>query len=165
MSGKEQLFEVSLEREGAYRSISAALEAAERCVPDATVPVRVLVAPGEYRERVEIRRPHVTLEGETAESVRIVRGLGAKMPSEDGSGQDGRLGTFRTYTVLVDADDVTLAGLTIENDAGDSRKVGQAIALYADGDRLVVDTCRILGHQDTLFWGRCRRARLSRAAL
>ena len=153
MSGKEQLFEVSLEREGAYRSISAALEAAERCVPDVTVPVRVLVAPGEYRERVEIRRPHVTLEGETADSVRIVGGLGAKMPSEDGSGQDGRLGTFRTYTVLVDADDVTLAGLTIENDAGDGREVGQAIALYADGDRLVVDACCIKGHQDTLFLG------------
>lgn len=153
MSGKEQLFEVSLEREGAYRSISAALEAAERCVPDATVPVRVLVAPGEYRERVEIRRPHVTLEGETADSVRIVGGLGAKMPSEDGSGQDGRLGTFRTYTVLVDADDVTLAGLTIENNAGDGREVGQAIALYADGDRLVVDVCCIKGHQDTLFLG------------
>ncbi len=80
MSGKEQLFEVSLEREGAYRSISAALEAAERCVPDVTVPVRVLVAPGEYREQVEIRRPYVTLEGETADSVRIVGGLGAKMP-------------------------------------------------------------------------------------
>lgn len=153
MSGKEQLFEVSLEREGAYRSISAALEAAERCVPDATVPVRVLVAPGEYRERVEIRRPHVTLEGETADSVRIVGGLGAKMPSEDGSCQDGRLGTFRTYTVLVDADDVTLAGLTIENNAGDGREVGQAIALYADGDRLVVDVCCIKGHQDTLFLG------------
>lgn len=153
MSGKEQLFEVSLEREGAYRSISAALEAAERCVPDVTVPVRVLVAPGEYREQVEIRRPYVTLEGETADSVRIVGGLGAKMPSEDGGGQDGRLGTFRTYTVLVDADDVTLAGLTIENNAGDGREVGQAIALYADGDRLVVDACCIKGHQDTLFLG------------
>ena len=47
MSGKEQLFEVSLEREGAYRSISAALEAVGRCVPDASVPVRVLLAPGE----------------------------------------------------------------------------------------------------------------------
>lgn len=153
MSGKEQLFEVSLEREGAYRSISAALEAAERCVPDATVPVRVLVAPGEYRERVEIHRPHVTLVGETADSVRIVGGLGAKMPSEDGSGVDGTLGTFRTYTVLVDADDVRLENLTIVNDAGDGREVGQAIALYADGDRLVVDACRITGHQDTLFLG------------
>ena len=153
MSGKEQLFEVSLEREGAYRSISAALEAAERCVSDTTVPVRVLVAPGEYREQVEIRRPHVTLEGETADSVRIVGSLGAKMPSEDGSGVDGTLGTFRTYTVLVDADDVRLENLTIVNDAGDGREVGQAIALYADGDRLVVDACCITGRQDTLFLG------------
>lgn len=153
MSGKEQLFEVSLEREGAYRSISAALEAAERCVPDTTVPVRVLVAPGEYCERVEIRRPHVTLVGETADSVRIVGSLGAKMPSKDGSGVDGTLGTFRTYTVLVDADDVRLENLTIVNDAGDGREVGQAIALYADGDRLVVDACCITGRQDTLFLG------------
>ena len=153
MGDKERLFEVSLVREGAYRSISAALEAVERCVPDETVPVRVLVAPGEYRERVEIRRSHVTIEGETADSVRIVGDLGAKMPSGDGSGLDGMLGTFRTYTMLVDADDVTLANLTIENDAGDGREVGQAIALYADGDRLVVDACRILGHQDTLFAG------------
>ena len=153
MSGKEQLFEVSLEREGAYRSISAALEAAERCVSDTTVPVRVLVAPGEYREQVEIRRPHVTLVGETADSVRIVGNLGAKMPSSDGSGVDGTLGTFRTYTVLVDADDVRLENLTIENDAGDGREVGQAIALYADGDRLVVDACCITGCQDTLFLG------------
>ena len=96
MGDKERLFEVSLVREGAYRSISAALEAVERCVPDETVPVRVLVAPGEYRERVEIRRSHVTIEGETADSVRIVGDLGAKMPSGDGSGLDGMLGTFRT---------------------------------------------------------------------
>ena len=153
MGDKERLFEVSLVREDAYRSVSAALEAVERCVPDETVPVRVLVAPGESRERVEIRRPHVTIEGETADSVRIVGDLGAKMPSGDGSGQDGMLGTFRTYTMLVDADDVTLVNLTIKNDAGDGREVGQAIALYADGDRLVVDACRILGHQDTLFAG------------
>ena len=153
MIDKEQIFEVSPVREGAYRSVSAALEAVEKRVPDEAVPVRVLVAPGEYRERVEIRRPHVTIEGETADSVRIVGGLGAKMPSEDGSGQGGELGTFRTYTVLVDADDVTLVNLTIENDAGNGREVGQAIALYADGDRLVVDACRILGRQDTLFAG------------
>ena len=155
MIDKEQIFEVSPVREGAYRSVSAALDAAEKCVSDEAVPVRVLVAPGEYRERVEIRRPHVTIEGETADSVRIVGGLGAKMPSEDGSGQGGKLGTFRTYTVLVDADDVTLVNLTIENDAGEGREVGQAIALYADGDRLVV-----------AFWGartRCLRARCRRA--
>ena len=150
---KEQVFEVSTERAGAYRSISEALEAADQLYPDTEQSVTIHVDPGEYRERVEIHRPHVTLVGETADSVRIVGGLGAKMPSEDGSGVDGTLGTFRTYTVLVDADDVRLENLTIVNDAGDGREVGQAIALYADGDRLVVDACRITGHQDTLFLG------------
>lgn len=150
---EEQVFEVSTEREGAYRSISDALAAADQLYPDAEKPVMIHVDPGEYRERVEIRRPHVTLVGETADSVRIVGGLGAKMPSKDGSGVDGTLGTFRTYTVLVDADDVRLENLTIVNDAGDGREVGQAIALYADGDRLVVDACCIAGRQDTLFLG------------
>lgn len=137
----------------AYPTVSAALEAAEERYPDAGQPVTIHIDPGEYRERVEISRANVTLEGETAESVRIVGGLGAAMPSPDGSGVEGKLGTFRTYTVLVDADGVTLTNLTIENDAGDGREAGQAIALYADGDRLVVDGCRILGHQDTLFLG------------
>lgn len=153
MMSERRLFEVSPERAGAYHSISKALEAIDESCPNDGRPVTIHIDPGEYRERVEIHRPHVTLAGETADSVRIVGSLGAKMPSEDGSGVDGTLGTFRTYTVLVDTDDVRLENLTIVNDAGDGREVGQAIALYADGDRLVVDACCITGRQDTLFLG------------
>lgn len=153
MMSERRFFEVSPERAGAYHSISKALEAIDELCPNDGRPVTIHIEPGEYRERVEIHRPYVTLVGETADSVRIVGSLGAKMPSGDGSGIDGKLGTFRTYTVLVDADDVRLENLTIVNDAGDGREVGQAIALYADGDRLVVDTCCITGRQDTLFLG------------
>lgn len=153
MMSERRFFEVSLERAGTYHSISKALEAIDESCPNDGRPVTIHIEPGEYRERVEIRRSHVTIEGETADSVRIVGSLCAKMPSEDGSGVDGTLGTFRTYTVLVDADDVRLENLTIVNDAGDGREVGQAIALYADGDRLVVDACCITGRQDTLFLG------------
>lgn len=153
MMSERRFFEVSPERAGAYHSISKALEAIDESCPNDGRPVTIHIEPGEYRERVEIHRSHVTIEGETADSVRIVGSLGAKMPSGDGSGVDGTLGTFRTYTVLVDADDVRLENLTIVNDAGDGREVGQAIALYADGDRLVVDACCITGRQDTLFLG------------
>lgn len=153
MMSERRFFEVSPERAGAYHSISKALEAIDELCPNDGQPVTIHIEPGEYRERVEIHRPYVTLVGETADGVRIVGSLGAKMPSGDGSGVDGKLGTFRTYTVLVDADDVRLENLTIVNDAGDGREVGQAIALYADGDRLVVDTCCITGRQDTLFLG------------
>lgn len=153
MMSERRFFEVSPERAGAYHSISKALEAIDELCPNDGQPVTIHIEPGEYRERVEIHRPYVTLAGETADGVRIVGSLGAKMPSGDGSGIDGKLGTFRTYTVLVDADDVRLENLTIVNDAGDGREVGQAIALYADGDRLVVDACCITGRQDTLFLG------------
>lgn len=163
MMSERRFFEVSPERAGAYHSISKALEAIDESCPNDGRPVTIHIEPGEYRERVEIHRPYVTLVGETADSVRIVGSLGAKMPSGDGSGIDGKLGTFRTYTVLVDADDVRLENLTIVNDAGDGREVGQAIALYADGDRLVVDACCITGRQDTLFWARCPRAKSNRA--
>lgn len=55
---------------------------------------------------------------------------------EDGS----KRGTFRTYTLFIDTHDVTLQHLTIENASGDSATHGQAIALYADGDRLMIDS-------------------------
>lgn len=163
MSESIYTLRVSRVAAGAYPTISDALAAADQLYPDAEQPVTIHIEPGEYRERVEIHRPYVTLVGETADSVRIVGSLGAKMPSGDGSGIDGKLGTFRTYTVLVDADDVRLENLTIINDAGDGREVGQAIALYADGDRLVVDACCITGRQDTLFWARCPRAKSNQA--
>lgn len=131
-----------------FSGIQEALAAADRELGPA-VPLVIHLAPGIYRERVEIRRSNVTLEGESAASTKIVSTDGALDVLEDGE----RRGTFRTYAVLVDAEGCTLRSLTVENDAGDGRCAGQAIALYADGDRFVCDGCEISGHQDTLFLG------------
>lgn len=148
---------VSSDGSGDTRTIREALDLVARRDADAGVkpggampePVTIHLAAGTYRERVEVRRPRLSLVGEGREATRIASGLGAKMPAGDGT----LLGTFRTYTMLVDAPDVTLRGLAVENDAGDGREVGQAIALYADGDRLRVLDCALLGRQDTLFCG------------
>ena len=86
MSESIYTLRVSRAAAGAYPTISDALAAADQLYPDAEQPVMIRVDPGEYRERVEIHRPHVTIEGETADSVRIVGGLAAQMPSEGGSG-------------------------------------------------------------------------------
>lgn len=85
MMSERRFFEVSPERAGAYHSISKALEAIDESCPNDGRPVTIHIEPGEYRERVEIHRPHVTIEGETADSVRIVGSLGAKMPTTYGS--------------------------------------------------------------------------------
>ena len=60
-------------------------------------------------------------------------------------------GTFRSYTVLVDGDNVTFRNCIFENTAGKGEDVGQALALYLDGDNITLEYCVLRGHQDTLF--------------
>lgn len=109
----------------------------------------IFIRSGIYEERVEIRTPYLTLIGENAETTKITGHLYAKMPMED----IGKLGTFRTYTVFVDTHDFTACNLTFENTAGTGDHLGQAVALYADGDRLLFENCKLLGCTDTLFTG------------
>lgn len=135
---------------GQYRTVQAALNAAP---PDrsARAPWVILVRPGRYAEILYVQREkrHVTLRGEDAATTVITGALHAKLP-----GPDGRpLGTFRTATVQIDADDFTVERLTLENAAG---PVGQALALRVDGDRVIFRDCRLLGHQDTVLVNRGR---------
>ncbi len=104
---------------------------------------------GTYKERLTVVRPHVTFVGESWDETVICFGLYARMMMEDGE----KRGTFRSYSCLVDAHDITFRNLTIANTAGKGPGVGQALAGYADGDRLMFDHCRFLGGQDTLFTG------------
>lgn len=118
-------------------------------VMDDTEPVTVHIPEGVFYGRVEITRPDVTLVGEGAGRTVITYDRYALETMEDG----GRRGTFRSYTMLADGDRITLRSLSIRNTAGEGSRVGQAIALYAEGNGLTVEDCEISGHQDTLFTG------------
>ena len=61
-----------------------------------------------------------------------------------------KMGTFRTYTLKVEGNDITIKNLTIENN---SARLGQAVSLHTEGDRIKVINCRIIGHQDTIYTG------------
>lgn len=65
-------------------------------------------------------------------------------------GTNRKMGTFRSYTVRVDGNDITFKNITIENSAA---RLGQAVALHTQGDRLVFVNCKILGNQDTIYTG------------
>jgi pectin methylesterase-like acyl-CoA thioesterase len=60
------------------------------------------------------------------------------------------MGTFRTYTLRVDGNNITLKNITIENNAA---RLGQAVALHTQGDGLTFMNCRFLGNQDTVYTG------------
>mgnify|MGYP002517821079 CR=1 FL=1 len=138
-----------------FTTVQAAIDAATssyRKALDAGIPWSgecIWIEKGLYQEQVTIQTPHLTLLGEDAEETRISYALYGYMPSPD----IGKLGTFRSYTMLIDADQVQLYNLTVENTAGAGPDIGQAIALYADGDALTFDHIYLRGWQDTLFTG------------
>ena len=110
---------------------------------------KIYAKPGVYNERVEIRVPDILIEGESPENTIIVSGYYARMKADDSE----KLGTFRTYTMLANTNRFPCRNMTIANSAGFGRDVGQAVAVYAEGDGILFENCRILGHQDTLFTG------------
>lgn len=92
--------------------------------------------------QVHISESNLTIENKTFSG-----SCYAKEEMPDGT----KRGTFRSYTVLVDGDNVCFKNCVFENTAGRGKDVGQAIALYLDGDGITLDGCLIRGHQDTLF--------------
>lgn len=127
-----------------FPTLQAAIDSIPAGCAEETV-IRIL--PGTYREKVILNKSHVTLLG--GEGSHLVYNDYALNPLPDGTTRN----TFLTPTLLITGDDVTLRGLTVENDAGDGRKVGQAVAVYAAGDRCRFFDCRLLAAQDTLFCG------------
>lgn len=134
---------VSADPSGHMTSIQKAVDA----LPATGGTIRL--SAGTWHERVEIRKPNVTIIGQGSDVTRITADLCARMTMPDGS----RRGTFRSYTMLVFADNFHAENLCVENTAGPGRLAGQAIAVYAEGDRISFRNCRILGAQDTLFTG------------
>lgn len=129
---------------GDFASVQACFDALPS-KPAAWRTVRIM--PGTYREKVTLDvykdKVHIVGAGATPDEVRIVW--------DDFSGRvvDGyELTTYDSYTLSVQADDVRLENLTVENDAG---RVGQAVALETRGDRILIEGCRLLGDQDTFF--------------
>lgn len=127
----------------------SSIQSAINSIQNNTEPETIYIKNGEYEERIEITRPNLTFIGEDSEETIISTSYGAYDLLPNGK----RRGTFRSYTCLIDADNITIKNLTIRNCAGSGDIAGQAIALYADGDMLTLENCCLIGHQDTLFTG------------
>ena len=91
---------------------------------------------------ITLSQSGLRVEGET-----YTGGVGAFAIHPDGRPYH----TFRTATVLADGDRMTFTRCTFLNTAGPGSAAGQGIALYLDGDGILLEDCVISGHQDTLF--------------
>jgi len=123
---------------GAYATVQAAVDA---------VPAdggTLELAPGEYREKLEIAKPNVRLIGKGKRPQDVV------LVWSDGAITAG--GTFKSASVNVSGDGFRARNLTIQNDyhLKDARP-SQAVALAITADRAVLEKVRLLGAQDTLY--------------
>ncbi len=109
--------------------------------------VEIHIGAGTYKEKTELERDNVTLIGENAENTILTFDDYGLFTMPDGI----KRGTFRSYTMFVHSDQFVAKNITFANTAGFGPKIGQAVAVYADGARMIFENCRFLGRQDTLF--------------
>ena len=140
---------VAADGSGRYKTVQEAIMAVPAGSPDN--PVIIRLKPGTYKELIYVQREKrfFRLVGEDAAKTVITYDLHANLKGPDGN----PIGTFRTPSTVIDADDFTAENITFENSAG---PVGQALAVRVDGDRVVFRNCRFLGWQDTIFLNRGR---------
>ena len=109
----------------------------------------ISLAPGIYRQKLIIRTPGLTLVGSGIAQTQLVFSDHAKKPHPIG----WEYNTFRTYTLAVCADGVTIRDLCIANDAFFPETKGQEVALSVLGSDFLMENCRLTSTQDTLFAG------------
>lgn len=127
-------------------------------VKNAKPYTRILLQEGVFFCKLEIDAEGLTLEGENPAKTIICWNDYAKKNDEKGV----ELNTFRTYTVAVCADNVTLRNLTIRNGAGNSPENGQEVALTVYGKEFTAENCILDSEQDTLFCGPLPRDLITR---
>ena len=133
---------------GEFRNVSEAIEVCRAFMEYHKV---IYVKRGIYKEKIVIPTHLTNIEicGEDAENTIITYDDHANLLLSSPAG--GTIGTFRTYTLKVCGSDITIKNITIENNAA---RLGQAVALHTEGDRLRFIGCRFLGNQDTVYTGR-----------
>jgi pectinesterase len=115
-------------------------------------PVVIHIAPGTYPELIYVQREksYFKLVGTNPTNTILSFNLYAGITNAEGK----PIGTFKTPSTTIDADDFSAENLTFANSAG---PVGQALAIRVDGDRASFRNCRFLGWQDTILLNRGRQ--------
>jgi pectinesterase len=137
---------VAKDGSGNFTSVQAAISSIRDFRPEGRTVI--FIKKGVYKEKVVLptSKTEITLIGEDRDSTVI---------TWDDHANINKMGTFKTYTFLIQGNDIVMENLTVENNAP---RLGQAVALHVEGDRVSFFNCRFLGNQDTVYLGRegCR---------
>lgn len=134
---------VAQDGSGNYKTVQAALNA----VPDNKTPVEIFIKKGIYKELLVLQKgkDNVTLTGEDKSNTILTYDNHNGVITAKGD----TINTWTSASFFIYGDDFRASNLTFQNDAGFT--AGQAVAVYAYGDRQVFTNCNFTGFQDVLF--------------
>lgn len=149
-STTENAFDLVVAKDGSgdFTTVQEAVNASPDYLHDGRFSI--LVKEGEYYEQITIpqNKRQLTIKGEGAEKTILYFD---KAATKRWKYSEYTMGTSGSASVYVHAADVVFEDLTVRNSAGTGAEVGQAVALFTNGNRFIARRCRIIGHQDTLY--------------
>ena len=110
----------------------------------------ILIKAGTYKEAIDI--PHtkfrMKIMGQGADKTILTYDRYAEQLWPD---NDFKVGTSGSASIYIHSSYVTFEDITFENTAGEGKEIGQAVAVFTDGDFLFFHRCRFIGNQDTVY--------------
>lgn len=135
---------VAQDGSGNYKTVQEAFDA----IPSGNQkPITIQIRNGIYYERLilDTRKDFITLVGEDKDKTILTYNHHAGQRLANGD----TINTWNSASFFIYANDFTAKNITFQNDAGFT--AGQAVAVFANGDRLKFTDCRFIGFQDVLF--------------
>jgi pectinesterase len=129
---------------GNYKTVQQALDA----VPVGnSITVTIMIKKGIYKERLVVQEGKnlIYMIGEDPLTTVLTydNHTGTVLPNGD------TVNTYTSASFFIYADDFTAENIGFDNNAGFN--AGQAVAVFAKGDKLAFKNCRFTGFQDVLF--------------
>ncbi|HEY4327000.1 MAG TPA: pectinesterase family protein [Mucilaginibacter sp.] len=135
---------VAQDGSGDYKTVQAAFDAVPLNNKSA---IEIYIKKGVYKEclTLEKSKSHVIMMGEDKNNTILTYNNHKGIVTARGD----TINTYTSASFFIYADDFKANNLTFQNDAGFT--AGQAVAVYAYGDKLIFDNCSFNGFQDVLF--------------
>ena len=133
---------------GDYMTVQEAIDAVPNYSHEKITTI--LIKAGTYKEAIDI--PHtkfrMKISGQGADKTILTYDRYAEQLWPD---NDFKVGTSGSASIYIHSSYVTFEDITFENTAGEGKEIGQAVAVFTDGDFLFFHRCRFIGNQDTLY--------------
>nr|WP_199158887.1 pectinesterase family protein [Pedobacter sp. ASV2] len=136
-------FIVAADGSGNFKTVQEAIHA----VPDFRKTITIIfIKKGTYKEKLVLAasKQNVKLVGESRDETILTYDDFAQKKNAFGEEK----GTSGSSSFYIYGENFIAENITFENSSG---PVGQAVAVWAGGDKMIFNNCRFLGFQDTLY--------------